>query len=552
MTAVNFKTSENNVLDRLLDEKAERNKDKPFLYFEDKKITYKKLREKVNKVANGLIRMGIKKGDKVALIMENCPEYIYTWFALSKIGAIEVPINTFHKGNMLEYLINYSDAEILVLSDTVIPQVKAIENNLENLKKVIVHGSTQEVGTLRFPTESYLTLLDSPSSFPQMDIRHNDLMAIIFTSGTTGPSKGVMITQNQAIFVARQYVDFLQLRGNDLFYHYIPLFHEAGQFAGVIAPLLADSALVLKKGFSATSFWDDIRKYGCTISGMFEAVLNILYKASEKDDDSKNPLRICATAHIPPDIHEPFEKRFGVRLVNVYGMTEGDCTVSATYDDIRIGSFGKPRGYFDARIVDPDDRELPSNKVGQLVLRPLQPYIMFEGYYKMPEKTLETFRNLWWHTGDLAYKDDQGYFYFVGREKDMIRRGGENISALEVERVVASHPAIKECAAVAVESDVWGEEVKIVVIPKEGREIKPEELVTYCDERMAYFMVPRYIEFVEDIPRTGASQRPVKGLLKDITPATWDRVTAGIKIEREKKKERSRDKETSLLHEDTK
>jgi crotonobetaine/carnitine-CoA ligase len=533
---MNFETSDKNVLGQLLDEKAERSKDKPFLYFEDEEITCKEIRERVNKVANGFVRMGIKKDDKVAIIMENCPEYVYTWFALSKIGAIEVPINTFHKGNMLEYLINYSDAETLVISDSVIPQVKAIEDSLENLKKVIVHGSTQEGETLRFATESYLTLLNNPSSFPQMDVRHDDLMAIMFTSGTTGPSKGVMITHNQAIFVASQYVDFLQLRGDDLFYHYIPLFHEAGQFAGVIAPLLADSALVLKKGFSATGFWDDIRKYGCTISGMFEAVLNILYKASEGDDDANNPLRVCATAHIPPDIHEPFEKRFGVKLVNVYGMTEGDCTVSATYDDIKVGSFGKPRGYFDARIFGPDDKELPSNKVGGLALRPLQPHIMFEGYYNMPEKTLETFRNLWWHTGDLAYKDDEGYFYFVGREKDMIRRGGENISALEVEMVVVSHPAIKECAAVAVESDIWGEEVKIVVIPREGWEIKPEELVAYCDERMAYFMVPRYIEFVEDFPRTGASQRPIKGLLKNITPTTWDRVRAGVKIKREREK----------------
>lgn len=482
--------------------------------------------------------MGVGKGDKVAIVMENCPEYIYTWFALSQIGAIEVPINTFHKGNILEYLINYSDAEILVISDSVITEVKAIENSLQNVKKVIVHGPMQQVGTLRFAAEPYQNLLDSPPTFRQMDIHHNDLMAIIFTSGTTGPSKGVMITHNQSIFVASQYVDFLQLREEDLFYHYIPLFHEAGQFAGIVAPLLSDSALVLKKGFSATSFWDDIRKYGCTISGMFEAVLNILYKAPKTDDDAKNPLRVCATAHIPPDIHEPFEKRFGVKLVNVYGMTEGDCTVSATYDDIRIGSFGKPRGYFDARIFDLNDKELPSNKVGELVLRPLQPHIMFEGYYKMPEKTLETFRNLWWHTGDLAYKDNEEHFYFIGREKDMIRRGGENISALEVEIVALSHPDVKECAAVAVESDIWGEEVKVVIIPKEGRKIKPEELVAFCDERMAYFMVPRYIDFVEDFPRTGASQRPVKGQLKNITPATWDRVKAGIKIKREREKQR--------------
>ena len=535
---MSFETSEKNVVGRLLDEAAERNGNKPFLYFEDQKITYREIGERVNKVANGFIRMGLRKGGKVAILMENCPEFIYTWFALAKLGAIEVPINTAHKGNILEYLINYSDAEMLVISADLIPQVKAIENNLQNLKKVIVHGPAQEQAFERFSTESYQNLLNNPSASPQTDVRYDDLMAIMFTSGTTGPSKGVMITHNQAIFVASQYVDCLKVRDGDLSYLYIPLFHMASQFGFVIAALLSDGTCVLKKGFSATTFWDDIRKYSCTISGMFEAVLKILSKAPERDDDIKNPIRVFATAHLPADIHEPFEKRFGVRLVNVYGMTEGDCTVSATYEDIRVGSFGKPRGYFDARVFTPDDKELPPSQVGELVLRPLQPHIMFEGYYKMPEQTLETFKNLWWHTGDLAYKDEGGYFYFVGREKDMIRRGGENISALEVENAVESHPDVRECAAVAALSDIWGEEVKIVIVPREGKEIKPEELVAYCDERMAYFMVPRFIEFVENIPRTGATQRPVKGLLKDITPATWDRIDAGVKIKREIEKGR--------------
>jgi len=151
----------------------------------------------------------------------------------------------------------------------------------------------------------------------------------------------------------------------------------------------------------------------------------------------------------------------------------------------------------------------------------------------MPGKTLETFKNLWWHTGDLAYKDEEGYFYFVGREKDMIRRGGENISALEVEMVVESHPDVKECAAMATPSDIWGEEVKIVVIKKEGKEIEYEDLIRFCDDRMAYFAVPRFIEFIESIPRTGASQRPIKSLLRGITVNTWDRVKAGVKIQRE-------------------
>lgn len=350
------------MLGKLLDEKCDKNKDKPFLYFDGETISYGALKERVNRVANGLARMGIKKGDKVFVMMENCPEFIYTWFALSELGAIEVPVNIAHKGSLLEYLINYSDAETLVISENLVPQVKAIENNLQNLKKVIVHGSIQGQAFEKLATEPYQSLLDNTSSSPQVDVKHNDLMAIMFTSGTTGPSKGVMITHNQAAFVASQYINGLKISDNDLTYAYIPLFHMAAQFGVVIAALLSDTALVLKKGLSATDFWDDIRRYGCTISGLFEAVMKILSKAPRKDDDAENPIRVFATAHVPAEIHEPFEKRFGVKLVNVFGQTEGDCTVSATYDDIKVGSFGKPRGYFDVRIFDPDGEELPPNQ----------------------------------------------------------------------------------------------------------------------------------------------------------------------------------------------
>jgi crotonobetaine/carnitine-CoA ligase len=258
----------------------------------------------------------------------------------------------------------------------------------------------------------------------------------------------------------------------------------------------------------------------------------------ESLEDSNNPIKVFATAHSPRDLQQPFENRFGVKLVDVFGMTEGDCQVSQTINDIKPGSFGKARGYFDARIFDSDDIELPPNKVGELVFRPLQTHIMFEGYYKMPERTLEAFRNLWWHTGDLAYRDDDGYFFYVGRQKEMIRRGGENVSAIEVEEIVHTHPDVKECAAVAAESDIWGEEVKLVVVPKPGKMIKPEDLINFCDQRMAYFMVPRYIEFVNEIKRTEASQRPIKELLKGNTSNTWDRYQAGISIKKEREKKR--------------
>jgi len=233
------------------------------------------------------------------------------------------------------------------------------------------------------------------------------------------------------------------------------------------------------------------------LTGGFESVLRILYKMPRRDDDNKHFVRSFLCGHIPPDIHRDFERRFNVKLIDVYGMTEVDCPVTATYDDVRIGSCGKANSNFDVRLFDEDDNEVPIGEVGEIVLRPLQPHIMMEGYYKMPEKTLAAFRNLWFHTGDMACRDAEGYYYFVDRKKDMIRRRGENISSMELERIINSHPSVKECVVVGVPDEISGEEVKAVITLKEGKEIRPEELIAYCDERMAYFMVPRYIEISE-------------------------------------------------------
>jgi crotonobetaine/carnitine-CoA ligase len=406
---------------------------------------------------------------------------------------------------------------------------------------VIIEGKFEPKPFNRIEAIPFSVLLEENTQPPIAEVMYTDVMALMFTSGTTGPSKGVLITHNQAFFVASQYVSVTGSKKNDTGYGYIPLFHEAPQFGLVLGSMLYGGKFLLTRNFSTADFWKDIRKYNCTLSGMFEVVIKLLLMAPEQPDDADNPMRVFSTAHITPESQAAFEKRFDVKLVNCYGLTEGDCTITATYRDIRPGSMGKPHGYFDVRLFDAIDRPVPQGSVGEIVLRPRQPHTIFEGYYKMPEKTLEAFRNLWWHTGDLAYQDDDGYFYFVGREKDMIRRGDENISALEVEKVVESHPAVKECAAVAAFSEVWGEEVKVAIVCHEGRKVDPAELVAFCDERMAYFMVPRYLEIVDSIPRTGASGRPVKEHLREITPKTWDRVQAGVRIKREAEKQRKSD-----------
>ena len=539
-----FRTSEGNVIGLKLKERAKRNKNKPFIHFEGDTATYGDVNERSNRVANALSALGVKKKENVAIYMDNCLEFIYTWFALAKLGAVEVPINTAHKGNLLEYFINYSDARIIIVSANLVPNLAAVIEKLKYLQKIIVFGAFPDKKIGRYDVIPFADLLKKAAVEPSVEVSYKDLMAILFTSGTTGPSKGVMLTHNQACFVATRIQEALYPHKSsrdltkEVLYVWAPLSHVSSQFSGVVNCLLMNATMVLTRDFSATDFWSDIAKYQCTVSGVFEAVMNILSFAPPTSRDAKNTIRALTTSHVPEEIHRPFEKRFGLKLINIFGSTEADATVIATYDDIRVGSFGKPRGYFEAKIVDTEDREVPAGKVGELVFRPRQPHIMFEGYYKMPEKTLEVFKNLWWHTGDLAYKDKDGYFFFVGREKDMIRRGGENISAMEVERVLTAYPGIRECAAVATPSATFGEEVKVVIVTEGNKKIELKDLVQFCDGKLAHFMVPRYYEFARSIPRTDASQRPIKSLIKDVTENTQDRIKLGIKIKREIEKGR--------------
>jgi len=536
-----FKTDEKYVLGRMLEEAAKKYPGATYFWFEGERYTYSEVLARSRRVAQGFATQGVKKGSHVAVLMENCPQFIYTWFGLALLGAVEAPFNPFHKGSILEYLINYSDAEILVISSSFIDEIRSVEDRIKKVKKIIIEGQYKKESFKTIRAIPFSALLQEDAGQLSVDVRYDDIMALMFTSGTTGPSKGVLITHNQAFFVASQYMNVTGVTRSDVGYCYIPLFHEAPQFGLVLGSMLCGGSFLLTRGFSAADFWQDIRKYNCTASGMFEVVIKILLMAPEQPDDADNPMRVFSTAHITPESQEAFEKRFAVKLVNTYGLTEGDCTIAATYRDIRPGSFGKPRGYFDVQLFDSMDRKVPRGKVGEIALRPRQPHTIFESYYKMPEKTLEALRNLWWHTGDLAYQDEDGYFFFVGREKDMIRRGDENISALEVEKVAESHPDVKECAAVAAYSEVWGEEVKLVIVRREGSKIDPAGIIAFCDERMAYFMVPRYIEFVQSIPRTGGSGRPVKEQMKPITANTWDRVREGVKIKRETEKRKKAD-----------
>jgi crotonobetaine/carnitine-CoA ligase len=291
--------------------------------------------------------------------------------------------------------------------------------------------------------------------------------------------------------------------------------------------------MVLLDRFSASRFWDEIRHYGATQFNYLGAVMPILAKQPERTDDMDNPARIALGAGCPAAVMDDVERRFGIKCLEGFGMTEIGIPVHVRVDDRRRGSCGKPMDIYEMKLVDDLDEEVPAGEIGEIVFRPSVPFVMMSEYYKMPEKTLEAFRNLWFHSGDLARKDEDGYFYFVDRKKDALRRRGENISSFEVERVINTHPSVLESAAIAVRSELAEDEVKICVVLKAGETLLPETLVRYANERMPYFAVPRYVEFMNALPRT-PTERVQKYLLKEagVTPNTWDREKAGVEVER--------------------
>jgi crotonobetaine/carnitine-CoA ligase len=289
--------------------------------------------------------------------------------------------------------------------------------------------------------------------------------------------------------------------------------------------------MVLLDRFSASRFWDEIRYYRATQFNYLGAVMPILGKQAQKDNDLDNPARIALGAGCPPAVMEEVEKRFGIKCLEGFGMTEIGIPIHVSVDDRRRGSCGKPMDIYEVKLFNDHDEEVPTGEIGEIAFRPLAPFVMMSEYYNMPEKTLEAFRNLWFHTGDLARKDEDGYFYFVDRKKDALRRRGENISSFEVERAINTHPKVLESAAVAVQSELAEDEVKICVVLKPGESLAPEELIRYANDRMPYFAVPRYVEFMESLPKT-PTERVQKYLLKQagITPNTWDREKAGVEV----------------------
>ncbi|TDC58557.1 ATP-dependent acyl-CoA ligase [Actinomadura sp. KC345] len=505
--------------------KAERNGSLPALRFQDETISYGELYADALRLASGLVEIGVRPGDTVAIALHNSLDFHRCWFAVNLAGAVEVPVNTEYRRDGLAYVLNNCEARVLIADSDLLARVLEIREDLTDLRVVLARGELPDdprglaVRPLRSLPVAARTL---PVVGP------GDHAAVMYTSGTTGPPKGVVLPHGCAISWAEETVKMLGLRPGETHYCSYPLFHTLAQYFATMPALANDGVLALAERFSVTRFWDDVRRFGAASANMMGSTVSLLHAVPAGDDDRDNPLRIAFGAPAPPAILPAFQERFGLRFVEIYGSSEANVVLWNSLDDVRGGTCGKPIGAFDVRLVDADDEEVPDGEVGEIVTRPHRPHSMMSGYYNMPAATAAAFRNLWFHTGDLARRDADGYYTFVDRAKDAIRRRGENISSWEVESVVARWPQVEDCAAFGVPSALSEEDVMVVIVPKRGQEPRLDELTAFCAEHMPRYMVPRYWEIADGLPRTQTG-KVEKFRLRDrgVGPKTWDRERIG-------------------------
>jgi len=488
----------------LLETQTNKNPDKVFLYFNEQEITYKGFNENINKAANVFLNLGVKKGDRVCFFLPNCPEYLYAWLGLAKIGAVLVPINTNYKTEETKYIVNHSEAQIILVHSSLKDVVDKIRSETPLLKTLLLLGEdTGGSASISFGN----ALQSASSDLGPTDVSEDDLCEIMYTSGTTGPSKGVMMTHRYWIINGYGYSHPMDVKPKDRVFTCLPFFHANAQGYSTMGALTAGASLIVVERFSASKFWDQIRHYKATVFNYIGAMLTIISKQPESDKDREHCVRAAyGTPAMDKKFEEYMERRFGITFVSGYGLTEcGLCLIQPLYGLRKEKSMGLPKqipgfGFVnEIKVVDENDQEVPRGTVGEIAIK--NPAVM-KGYYKDPELTKKVIRDSWLHTGDQAWMDEDGYFFFADRKKDVIRRRGENVSSLEVENVINAHPKVLESAVIGVPSEFQDDEVKAFVILRPRETLEPLDLIKWCKDRLAYFKVPRFIEFRDTFPKT--------------------------------------------------
>jgi crotonobetaine/carnitine-CoA ligase len=508
----------------LLEEKAARYTDKVFLMFEDQTFTYRQMNENANRIAHYFLSKGAGQGKGVAILMDNSPRFLDIFIGIQKIGMYAVPVNTSLKGDSLLYILNHCDAEYLVIDETHLETLSKISDRLEKIKTIIVNPSLSL--QKKYPKNGHVLdeAYKESSLNPKMGYRKDDICFITYTSGTTGLPKGVVYRYRKSSVKLLSLVAVMLFKKSDILYTGMPLFHGNALFVTVTSALHVGAQVVLVRKFSASRFWEDIRKYNATVFNTIGAMIPILMKQPEKNTDREHNVRFIISAACPADLWEKFEKRFGVTIYETYGAVDGGGKTILNLGTAPVGSIGKPPMKVKYRLVDPNMNDVPEGMPGELVF-PVSKKKSTSSveYYKNEKASAEKMNGGYIFTGDLIRRDAKGYLYFIGRNTESMRIKGENVSAFEVEQAIQKHPDVLEAAVYAVPSELAEDDIMASITLVEGRTLKETDLIEYLKENLPKFAVPRYVKIVTDLPKTETHRVKKKELeVLKVVSGTWD------------------------------
>ena len=518
---------------------------KTFVEIGGASYTYREVRDGVLRTAAMFRDMGVNHGDRVCLFMPNCIEYLYCWFGLSALGAISVPINTAYRRDETAYILNNAGAVALVTDPSLADVAGAAADLAPGIRHRILRGDALTLTLSRGERElagwrSFSDAFDRAAPLAERpDVSPDDVSMLVYTSGTTGNPKGVMVTHRMYAAAGQGFRHWTQATSDDRFFTCLPFYHANIQYYSTMGALASGATLVIVDRFSASRFWGQVREAQATMVNFIGMMMPVLAKNEAQPDDADNTVRLFyGSPSFSPEFLAEFQERFATDIIVGFGMTE-TCygTIEAIREERRAGSSGRGRQHPDPRfentirIADAETgQHVGPNTVGEITIK--NPAVM-PGYWRNDEQNRETLRDGWLYTGDLGWLDDDGFLYFVDRKKDIIRRRGENISSQEVENVIKANPNVLDCAVVAVPSELGEDEVKAYVTPRPGAEVDPEQVVYWCAEHLAYFKVPRYWEVRDELPRT-PSLRVRKDVLRqereDLIEGCYDTEAAGIRL----------------------
>jgi crotonobetaine/carnitine-CoA ligase len=514
-------------ISELLERRARDEPAKPFCFFAGSSISFGDLHRRVSRLTSGFAALGVSPGDRIAVMLANHPDHPMVFLALARLGATQIPVNIHLRGLGLEYVLAHSEARAVVADERFAAELVALLPK-SSIDLLVWRGTAMPAGSARSITLDDLAAAGT-STVPRSAPDAERIVSITYTSGTTGPPKGVMLGEKPYLTAGHVAGLLADVRPSDVMLTWEPLYHIGGSQV-IVTCLQRGVPMALLERFSASAFWNEARRYRATQMHYLGGVLGLLLKQSPRPDDRDHTVRVAWGGGAPVHLWEPFESRFGARIRECYGMTEAASFTTINLEG-RVGSIGRPVPHFEVKIVTDDGRPASPHETGHIVVREREPGLLMKGYLKDPERTAEALRDGWLHTGDFGTCDPDGFLYFAGRRRDRLRRRGENVSAWEIEQVLSMHADVEACAAIGVASDVGDEDVKVFVKPIGGKRLDPLDLIRWCESHLAYFQIPRYVELVDNFPRT-PTERIRKDQLSTSVAGCFDLEHSGYRVRR--------------------